>query len=142
MLVNVTAEELECKAFLNDVGICFVDDNVFEGSLTKGDDRNITNPLQVGKMLDTLVVPISPEQNPVEFPETMFEPLNLLSETVYGSAPTVVTPTPETRAMTGPKRRVGVNTQSAASRSRKRKRHLPQNDIKEDQENEDGLDRR
>lgn len=148
-MVTVTAEELECKDILSDVGICFIDDGLIETSLTKYDGIKPFHVIEA--MTSTPYVPVSPEHNVKQAPESMFfEPLTLLSESYskIDSCPTV-TPPPEGRgevscSSSSETEQSYGTTKSAVSKTRKRKRSAKSTERNEvlDENQQDGVDKR
>jgi hypothetical protein len=77
-MATVSAEDLECRDILNDVGICFMDDmDALEASLSKGMEHNRPSPVwpRAGA-----AAPVSPDPTCQILPHHTFEALDLLSE--------------------------------------------------------------
>lgn len=77
-MVTVTAEDLECRDILNDVGICFMDDmDALEASLSKGIEYMRPSPVWPRP---SAAAPVSPDPTCQILPHHTFEALDLLSE--------------------------------------------------------------
>eukprot|EP00980_Cylindrotheca_fusiformis_P002198 scaffold504_cov109-Cylindrotheca_fusiformis.AAC.4 len=79
-MATVTAEDIECRDILNDVGICFMDDmDALEASLTRdiGDFERSESPFTT--KFTPMITPVSPDPTSQMLPPNTFEPLNLLS---------------------------------------------------------------
>lgn len=101
-MTTVTAEDIECRDILNDVGICFMDDmDVLEASLTKDVAYTMPAPTMMTSSHGA-VAPVSPETTTrIMLPHNTFESLDLERTTerfVLPAMPkmytSIVSPTP------------------------------------------------
>jgi hypothetical protein len=154
-MATVTAEDIECRDILNDVGICFMDDiDALEASLSKGIEH--MRPSQVWPR-PSAAAPVSPDPTCQILPHNTFEALDLLSEghseqfalpsfTKYTGAVPSPLPHPEISGITLIAAETNNNCIPSAvmtmKKGRKRKHSVTDNDSEESINEQEELDRR